>query len=104
MEMRSTDKSKVDYEKYRKDYLKNFEHFYDNLDVDLKDENSVKAEVREFMKVSKEYKKQLKKGDGVVGQKKKDSLTELLEYDEGKGCKTSPSRKNKKKDPEAELW
>jgi len=33
MEMRSTDKNKVDYEKYRKDYLKNFDNFYDNLDV-----------------------------------------------------------------------
>lgn len=57
IEMRPSDKSKIDYEKIRKDYLKNFENFYDNLDVDLKDVKAVQDEVKEFKKVSNKYKK-----------------------------------------------
>jgi len=33
--MRVTDKEEVDYEVLRKNQLKNFQHFYDNLDNNL---------------------------------------------------------------------
>lgn len=59
--MRTTDKEAVDYERLRKDYLKNFENFYDNIEVDLKDSKAMQDEVKQYMKISKQYKKKLKK-------------------------------------------
>jgi len=56
------------------------------------------------MKMSKEYKKQLK--DPATDIKNiRDSLAELLEYDETKGGKTSATaKKGKKKGNEADMW
>jgi len=58
--MRTTDKEAVDYERLRKDYLKNFENFYDNIEVDFKDSQAMQDEVKQYMKISKQYKKKLK--------------------------------------------
>lgn len=46
----------------RKNYLKNFEMFCENLDTNIatKNENGIKSEVKDFVKVSKDYKKQYK--------------------------------------------
>ena len=56
--MRPTDKDMIDYDIIRKNYLKNFELFCENLDANIavKNENGIKSEVKDFVKVSKEYK------------------------------------------------
>lgn len=79
--------------------MKNFENFYDNWDAN--DTKGVKAEVRDYVKVSKEYKKQLK--DTNIEQKKRSSLEELLDYDTTKGNRSSPAKRNKK-NPDTDLW
>ena len=55
--MRDTDKKIVDYEKLRKDQMKNLDSLYENIDSKLFDEEGLKSEVKEYMKVSKNYKK-----------------------------------------------
>jgi hypothetical protein len=40
--------------------MKNFDYLYDNIDVKLNDEVAIKSEVNEYLKASKNYKKQYK--------------------------------------------
>lgn len=58
--MRPTDQKIVDYEKLRKEQLKNFDYLYDNIDQNLLDQEALKSEVKEYLKASKNYKKQYK--------------------------------------------
>ena len=50
------DKNKeVDYDKIRGNIHKQFDNFYDNLDVKLEDEKAVKNEVKDYVKQNKEF-------------------------------------------------
>lgn len=69
--MRDTDKKIVDYEKLRKDQMKNLDSLYENIDSKLFDEEGLKSEVKEYMKVSKNYKKQYKENVEKVAKTSK---------------------------------
>lgn len=49
---RPSDKQQVDYEKLRKDQLKNLNNFVDNWDQNLHNDSALKKEVREYVKVT----------------------------------------------------
>lgn len=58
--------------------MKNFEKLLDNLEPNLEGGDHVK-EVKEYMKITKQYKKQYREN---LEKHKRDSLTELMEYQE----------------------
>lgn len=102
--MRPTDKEQIDYESIRKNYLKNFEMFCENLDA-VKNEDCIKNEVKDYVKVSKDYKKQYKENI----QKKQeeynandDSL--FLDYDSYRGSKTTQIKNTKHSKHQSDIW
>ena len=92
IDMSKTASNQVDYEKIRRDYLNNFEKFCNNMDDNMEDDQAMKTEVKDYLKFTKDYKKQLAESSD---KSKTDSLTELLLMDdtERKGNRSSPSKK-----------
>ena len=87
--------------------MKNFDYLYDNLDQNLNDEDALKSEVKEYMKVSKNNSKQYK--ENIIKKSKElnpnansalKSAYEALFEDGGQQAVAPPKEKRKEHD----LW
>lgn len=95
--MRDTNDQQVDFEKLRKDQLKNFQNFYDVIDNNImgEDQSAFKDEVKEYVHMSKNYKQNYK--NNVQKIQREVSKDNRISSNNGYNMEKDKSSKNGKK-------